>query len=82
MVILLARRVDSHLNSDFTALDFLAIHFGASFLLKLLGAQGDETEAAALARLTTSLKLLNHETGDGTERNLGSSRRVVLENLE
>ena len=82
VVVLLARRVDRDLNGDLTALDLLAVHLAASLLLELLGAEGDETEATALAGLTTSLELLDHEAGDGAEGDLGLGGGVVLEDLK
>jgi hypothetical protein len=81
-VVLLAGRVDRDLNGDLTALDLLSVHLLASLLLELLGAECDETEAAALAGLTASLELLDHEAGDGAEGDLGLGGGVVLEDLE
>lgn len=82
VVVLLAGGVDRDLNGNLTALDLLAVHLGASLLLKLLRTKGNETEATALAGLTASLKLLDHETGNGAESDLGLSGGVVLEDLE
>jgi hypothetical protein len=82
LVVLLAGRVDRDLNGDLTAFDLLAVHLVASLLLELLGAEGDETETTALAGLTASLQLLDHEAGDGAEGDLGLSGRVVLEDLK
>jgi hypothetical protein len=81
-IVLLAGGVDRDLNGDLTALDLLAVHLGASLLLELLRAKGDETEATALAGLTASLELLDHEARNGAEGDLGLSGRVVLEDLE
>jgi len=81
-VVLLAGGVDRDLNGDLTALDLLAVHLGASLLLELFGTKGDETEATALAGLTASLELLDHETGDWAEGDLGLGGGVVLEDLE
>lgn len=82
VVIFLSRGVDRDLNSDLTALDFLAVHLVASLLLKLLRAKGDEAEATALAGLAACLKLLDHEAGNGAESDLGGGGGVVLEDLE
>lgn len=82
VVILLSGGVDRDLNGDLTALNLLSVHLGASLLLKLLGTEGDETETTALARLTASLQLLDHETGNGAESDLSLGRGVVLEDLE
>jgi hypothetical protein len=82
VVILLAGGVNRDLNGDLTALDLLAVHLGASLLLKLLGTKGDETETTALAGLTASLELLDHETGNGAEGDLGLGGGVVLEDLK
>lgn len=82
VVILLAGGVDRDLNGDLTALDLLAVHLGASLLLELLRSEGDEAEATALAGLTTSLELLDHETRNGAEGDLGLGRGVVLEDLK
>jgi hypothetical protein len=71
VVVLLAGGVDRDLNSDLTALNLLSVHLVASLLLELLGAERNETETTALAGLTTSLQLLDHETGNGAEGNLG-----------
>ena len=81
-IILLAGGVNRDLNGDLTALNLLAVHLSASLLLELLGAEGNETEATALARLTASLELLNHEAGDGAEGDLGLGGGVILEDLE
>src|SRR5690242_3277460 len=81
-VILLAGGVNRDLNGDLSALDLLAVHLVASLLLELLRAEGDEPETTALARLTTSLELLDHEAGNGAEGDLGLGGGVVLEDLE
>jgi hypothetical protein len=81
-VVLLAGRVNRDLNGDLTALNFLAVHLVAGLLLELLGAEGHEAEATALAGLTASLELLDHEAGDGAEGDLGLGGGVVLEDLE
>lgn len=82
VVVLLAGRVDRDLNGDLTALNLLAVHLVTSLLLELLGAESDETETAALAGLTASLQLLDHEAGNRAEGDLGLSGRVVLEDLK
>jgi hypothetical protein len=82
VVVLLSGRVNGDLDGDLTTLNLLSVHLRASLLLELLGAEGDETETTALAGLTTSLELLDHEAGDGTKSDLGLGGRVVLEDLE
>lgn len=82
VVVLLAGGVDGNLDGDLTALNLLAVHLSASLLLQFLGAESNKTEATALAGLATSLELLNHETGDGAEGDLGRGRGVVLEDLK
>jgi hypothetical protein len=82
VVVLLAGRVDRDLNGNLAALNLLAVHLGASLLLELLRAKGDESETTALAGLTTSLELLDHEAGDGAEGDLGLGGGVLLEDLE
>lgn len=82
MVVLLSGGVDGDLDSDLTALNLLAVHLVASLLLELLRAEGDEAEATALARLAASLELLDHETGNGAESDLGVDWGVVLEDLQ
>lgn len=82
VVILLSGGVDRDLNSDLTALDLLAVHLVACLLLELLGTQSDETKTAALARLTTSLELLDHEAGNRAKRDLSLGGGVVLEDLK
>lgn len=69
--ILLSWAVNGDLDGDLATLDQFAVHLLDCLLLQLLGAQGDEAEATTLARLATSLKLLDHEAGDGTKSNLG-----------
>ena len=81
-VVLLTGGVDRDLNCDLTTLDFLAVHLGASLLLELLRAEGNETETTALAGLTAGLELLDHEAGDGAEGDLGLGGGVVLEDLK
>jgi hypothetical protein len=82
VVVLLAGRVNRDLNGDLTALDLLSVHLVASLLLEFLRAEGNETETTALARLTASLELLDHEAGNRAEGNLGLGGGVVLEDLE
>jgi hypothetical protein len=82
VIVLLSGRVDRDLNGNLTALNLFAVHLVTSLLLELLRAEGNETKTAALAGLTTSLQLLDHEAGDGAESDLGLGRRVVLEDLK
>jgi hypothetical protein len=81
LVALLAGAVDGDLDCDLAAVDGLAVHLGASLELQLLGAESDEAEAAPLALLAAGLELLDHEARNGSERNLGGRRLVVLEDL-
>lgn len=81
VVVLLSGGVDGDLDGDLAALDLLAVHLSAGLLLQLLGAQGDEAEATALASLAASLELLDHEAGDGAEGDLGRAGLVVLEDF-
>lgn len=69
--VLLAGAVDGDLNGNLATLNLLAVHVGASLLLKLFGFESDETKATALAGLVASLELANHETRDGAESDLG-----------
>jgi len=71
--ILLAWAVDGHLDSDLATFNLLAIHLADRLLLHGLVGKGDETEAAALARFISSLELLDHETGNGAQGDLGGS---------
>lgn len=82
VVVLLAGRIDRDLNGDLAALNLLAVHLVASLLLELLGTESNETETTALAGLTASLQLLDHEAGDGAEGDLGLGGGVVLEDLK
>lgn len=82
VVVLLARRVDGDLDSDFAALDLLAVHLGAGLLLQVLGSQSNEAEATALAGLVAGLELLDHKAGNGTESDLGGRGFVVLEDFQ
>lgn len=81
MVVLLTGGIDGDLNGNLATLNLLAVHLGAGLLLKLLGAQSNETEATALARLVAGLELLHHESRNGAEGDLGRGRLVVLEDL-
>jgi hypothetical protein len=69
--VLLAGAVDGNLDGNLATLDLLAVHVGASLLLKLLGFESDETKATALAGLVASLELADHEARDGAESDLG-----------
>ncbi len=82
ILVFLARAVNRDLNSDLAALDLLAIHLGARFLLHLFTREGDETEAAAFAWLVTGLELADHELGDRTESDFGGGWRVIGEDFE
>jgi hypothetical protein len=73
--------INSNLDSDLTALNLLSVHLSDSLLLKLLRSQSDETEATTLASLTTSLKLLDHESGNRSKSNLGRRGLISLEKL-
>ena len=81
IIICLIGAVDRHLDSDLAALDLLAVHLGHSLLLQLLGGQGNEAEAAALASLAASLELLDHKTGDGAKGDLRREGLVGGEKL-
>lgn len=80
-VILLAGAVDGDLDSDLTTLNLLGVHLLDGLLLLLLGAEGDETEATALTALVASLELLDHETRNGTQGDLGRDGLVGVEEL-
>ena len=82
VLVLLARAVNSNLDSDLAALDLLAVHIGTGLLLHLLGGEGNKTEATALARLVAGLELTDHKLGDRTESDLGGGRLVLSEDLE
>jgi hypothetical protein len=77
----LVRAVNSNLDGDLTALNLLSVHLVNSLLLEFLGSQSNKAKATALASLATSLKLLDHESGDGSESNLGGRRLISLEKL-
>lgn len=77
----LVRAVDGNLDSNLAALDLLAVHLSNGLLLQLLGSQGDEAEATALASLATSLQLLDHEAGDRAQGDLGRRWLVGVEEL-
>jgi hypothetical protein len=81
LLVSLVRAVDGDLDGDFASLNLLAVHLSNSLLLLLLRGQGDETEATALAGLTASLELLDHETGNGAKSDLGRRRLVGREEL-
>jgi hypothetical protein len=81
LLISLIRAVNSNLDSDLTALNLLSVHLSNSLLLKFLRSQSDETEATTLAGLATSLKLLDHESGNRSESNLGRRGLIGLEEL-
>lgn len=76
VLILLSGAVDSDLDSDDAAINVLAVHLGNSLVLEFLRGKVDETETASLATLVTGLQLLDHETGDRTQSNLGGDGLV------
>jgi hypothetical protein len=82
VLVLLARAVDSDLDSNLAALDLLAVHIGTGLLLHLLGGKSNKTEATALAGLVASLELADHELGDRTKSDLGRGRLVLSEDLK
>jgi len=82
VLVLLARAVNSNLDSDLAALDLLAVHIGTGLLLHLLSGKRNKTEAAALAGLVASLELADHELGDRTKSDLGRGRLVLSEDFE
>jgi hypothetical protein len=73
--------VDSNLDGNLTTLNLLSVHLSNSLLLELLGSKSDKSEATTLAGLTTSLKLLDHESRDGTKSDLGRRGLISLEKL-
>ena len=77
----LAGAVDSDLDSNCTALNFLLVHLSDGLLLLFLGAESDETEATAFAGFVAGLKLLDHEAGDGAKGDLGGGGLVGSEEL-
>ena len=77
--VFLAWAIDGDLDCDFSALDLLAVHLGDGLLLQLLRLKGDETEASALSWLISGLELLDHESWDWSEGNLGRDRLVLVE---
>jgi hypothetical protein len=77
----LVRAVNSNLDGDLTAFNLLSVHLADSLLLEFLRSQSHKAKATALASLATSLKLLDHESGDGSESNLGGRRLIGLEKL-
>lgn len=80
-VVFLAGAVNGDLDRNGAAVNLLAVHLADSLGLELLRGQVHETEAASLAALVAGLKLLNHETGDGAESDLGGNGLEVLEDL-
>lgn len=80
-IVLLSGAVNGDLDGDGTAINFLAVHLADSLGLELLSSQADETEATGLAALVTSLKLLDHETRDGTQSDLGRDGVVISKDL-
>src|SRR3954454_19987159 len=74
--ILLAWAVNGNLDGDLTPFNLLVVHLGDCLLLELLRTESDEAKTPALARFVTSQEFLDHETGDGTEGDLGRDRFV------
>lgn len=81
IVVGLVGAVDGDLDGNLTAVNLLAVHLGHSLLLKLLGSKGDKAETTSLAGLVAGLELLDHETGDGAEGDLGGNRFVCGKDL-
>ncbi len=81
LLVRLVRAVDGDLDGDLASLNLLAVHLRDGLLLQFLRSQGNETKTTALASLTTSLELLDHESGDGSEGDLGGGRLVGGEEL-
>jgi hypothetical protein len=81
LLIGLVRAVNGNLDGNLTALNLLSVHLSNSLLLELLGSQSDETETTTLAGLTTSLKLLDHESGNRSKSDLGGRGLISLEKL-
>ena len=77
----LIRAVDSNLDGNLTTLNLLSVHLSNSLLLELLGSKSDKSEATTLTGLTTSLKLLDHESRDRTKSDLGRRGLISLEKL-
>jgi len=70
-IVLLAGAVNSNLDGNGAAINFLAVHLVDSLGLELLGGQVDETEAASLAALVAGLELFDHKARDWAQGNLG-----------
>lgn len=73
--------VNGDLDGDFTSLDLLGVHLVDSLLLHLLGGKSNEAETTSLAGFVAGLKLLDHETGDWSEGDLGRGWLVSSEEL-
>lgn len=71
LLIRLVWAIDGDLHGNLASLDLLAVHLCNRLLLHLLRGKGDEAEAATLASLAPSLQLLDHESRDGSKRDLG-----------
>lgn len=80
-VVLLSGAVNGDLDGNGTTINFLAVHFADSLGLELLSSQADEAEATGLAALVASLKLLDHETRDGAQGDLGRDGVVINKDL-
>ena len=77
----LVRAVDGDLDSNLTTLNLLSVHLLNSLVLLFLGAKGDETEATALTALVAGLELLDHETRNGAQGDLGRDRVEASEDV-
>ena len=73
--------VDSHLDGNLSPINILAVHLLHGLLLQLLRSKGHEAKAAALALLAAGLKLLDHESGNGSQGDLSRERLVGSEEL-
>lgn len=80
-VVLLSGAVNGDLDGDGATINFLAVHLADSLGLELLSSQADETEATGLAALVTGLELLDHETRDGAQSDLGRDGVVISKDL-
>lgn len=77
--ILLAWAINGYLDCNFSSLNLLAIHLRDGLLLQLLRLQGNEAKASALSGLVSGLELLDHESWDWSEGDLGRDGLVVVE---
>ena len=70
-IVFLPRAVDGDLDCNLTTLDVLAIHLLDGLVLHFLVLQSNEAKATAFAGFVASLELLDHESWDRTEGDLG-----------